>query len=62
MTGAQGGHGGGDTRLARDFVDFLNGEAPSISCTEINDSTVSHLVVFTAEKARKNNTIETIKL
>ena len=62
MTGAHGGHGGGDIRLARDFVDYLNGEAPSISCTEINDSTVSHLVVFTAEKARKNNSIETIKL
>ena len=62
MTGAHGGHGGGDRRLARDFVDYLNGEEPSISCTEINDSTVSHLVVFKAEKSRKNGTIEKIDL
>lgn len=62
MTGAHSGHGGGDRRLARDFVDYLNGEEPSISCTEINDSTVSHLVVFKAEKSRKNGTIEKIDL
>ena len=62
MTGAHSGHGGGDMRLSRDFVDYLNGNAPSISCTEINDSTVSHLVVFKAEKSRKNGTIEQIDL
>ena len=62
MTGAHSGHGGGDMRLSRDFVDYLNGNAPSISCTEINDSTVSHLVVFKAEKSRKNGTIEKIDL
>ncbi len=62
MTGAHGGHGGGDLRLARDFVNYINGEEASISCTEINDSTVSHLVVFKAEKSRKNGTIEKIDL
>ena len=62
MTGAHSGHGGGDIRLSRDFVNYLNGEEPSISCTEINDSTVSHLVVFKAEKSRKNGTIEKIDL
>ena len=62
MTGAHSGHGGGDIRLSRDFVNYLNGEDPSISCTEINDSTVSHLVVFKAEKSRKNGTIEKIDL
>ncbi len=60
MTGAHGGHGGGDLRLARDFVNYINGEEASISCTEINDSTVSHRVVFKAEKSRKNGTIETL--
>lgn len=58
MTGAFGGHGGGDLRLAADFVDYLNGEKPSVSCTDINDSTTSHLVVFKAEQSRKNGTIE----
>lgn len=62
MTGAHSGHGGGDIRLSRDFVNYLNGEEPSISCTEINDSTISHLVVFKAEKSRKNGTIEKIDL
>lgn len=58
MTGAHGGHGGGDMRLVKDFVDYLNGEEPSISCTKLDDSTVSHRVVFKAEKSRKNGTIE----
>lgn len=58
MTGAHGGHGGGDYLLAEDFVNYLNGEEASISCTEINDSSRSHLVIFKAEKARKNKTIE----
>lgn len=58
MTGAFGGHGGGDLRLVEDFVDYLNGEEPSISCTDINDSTTSHLVVFKAEQARKSGLIE----
>ena len=62
MTGAQGGHGGGDLRLAKDFVDYLNGEEPSISCTDINDSVVSHLVVFKAEQSRKKGTIERLEL
>ena len=60
MTGQNGGHGGGDERLIADFVDVLCGKKPSISCTEINDSTKSHRVVFKAEKSRKNNTIEKI--
>ncbi len=62
MTGAHGGHGGGDLRLARDFVDYISGGEPSISCTDINDSTISHLVVFAAERSRKNQSIEFIKL
>ena len=62
MTGAHGAHGGGDYLLAKDFVSYLNGEEASISCTEINDSTRSHLVVFKAEKARKSGTIEHITL
>ena len=61
MIGANGAHGGGDIRLSEDFVDSLLGKEPSISCTDINDSTLSHLVVFKAEESRKNGTIEKIE-
>ena len=60
MDGEKGGHGGGDSRLTEDFVDFLNGAEPSISCTSLDDSIYSHLTVFRAEKARKNGVVETV--
>ncbi len=52
MTGAFGGHGGGDGILMEDFIKYLNGEEATISCTDINDSTLSHLAVFKADEAR----------
>ena len=61
-TGEKGGHGGGDFNLVMDFVDYLNGAEPSVSCTTLEDSQISHLAVFTAEKARKSGTIEKIPL
>lgn len=45
-------HGGGDDGLTADFISYLNGEQSSISCTDINDSTRSHLSVFRADEAR----------
>ncbi len=60
MTGQTGAHGGGDVGLIADFVAVMSGEEPSISCTDINDSTLSHRVIFRAEKSRKNKTIEAI--
>jgi len=60
MNGQAGGHGGGDERLIEDFVSVLSGNSPSVSCTDINDSTISHRVVFKAEKSRKNKTIESL--
>ena len=59
-TGEKGGHG--DINLVMDFVDYLNGAEPSVSCTTLEDSQISHLAVFTAEKARKSGTIEKIPL
>ena len=58
MIGARGGHGGGDRNLVLDFLDYLNGEAPSVSCATLADSMRSHLVVYAAERARKNGTVE----
>ena len=56
-SGMTGSHGGGDLRLVEDFVRVLQGEQPSISCTNINDSLNGHLAVFQAEKARKTGTV-----
>lgn len=52
-TGAFGGHGGGDLRMVGDFVNFVRGEEPSISCTSIEDSINSHLAVFAADQSRE---------
>ncbi|MBQ4258722.1 MAG: Gfo/Idh/MocA family oxidoreductase [Lachnospiraceae bacterium] len=60
MDGEHGDHGGGDVRLSEDFVDYLNGAEPSISCTSLEDSIYSHLTVFRAEKSRKNGTVERV--
>ena len=51
MTGAQGGHGGGDMRLVEDFIKVLNGAAPSISSTPITDSINGHRIGFIADRA-----------
>ena len=51
MDGAYGGHGGGDERLAEDFVDFINGGKPSISCTSIFESVKGHLCAFLADES-----------
>ncbi len=50
-------HGGGDLDLVRDFVAYVRGEEPSVSCTSITDSLSGHLVVFLADKSRENNGI-----
>ncbi len=57
MAGEKGGHGGGDIRLMADFIAALEGKEKSISCTDIFDSTKSHLIVFKAEESRKTGTI-----
>lgn len=54
MVGAYGGHGGGDERLAADFVKYIRGEKPSLACTSIFDSVAGHLSVYLADKSRDN--------
>ncbi len=54
MVGAYGGHGGGDERLAADFVKFVRGEEPSLACTSVFDSVAGHLSVYLADKSREN--------
>ncbi len=50
-------HGGGDLDLVRDFVAYVRGEEPSVSCTSISDSLAGHLVVFLADKSRESDGI-----
>lgn len=45
------GHGGGDIRLAADFVAVLRGKPHSISTTEIEDSLTGHQIAFAADAA-----------
>jgi predicted dehydrogenase len=51
MTGARGGHGGGDGRLVSDFLDYINGKEPSLSTTSIEDSISGHLIGFCADRS-----------
>ena len=55
MVGAFGSHGGGDERLAEDFVSFIRNEKPSLACTSIYDSVAGHLSVYLADKSREEN-------
>lgn len=55
MTGAQGGHGGGDLRMVADFLAVLRGAKPSISSTSIEDSINGHLLGFCADRAREEH-------
>jgi hypothetical protein len=56
MTGAHGGHGGGDLRLIADFLRSLRGETPSISATTLEDSINGHLMGFCADRAMAEGT------
>lgn len=63
MVGAYGGHGGGDERLAADFVKFIRGEEPSLACTSIFDSVAGHLSVYLADESRENGGVpQAVKL
>ena len=51
------GHGGGDLRLAEDFVRTIRGESPSISCTSLEDSIYGHLIGFGADRSRREGRV-----
>ena len=57
MIGAAGGHGGGDQKLVYDFLDYLSGYNPSVSCATLEDSVISHRAVFKAMESKYSNTI-----
>lgn len=45
------GHGGGDERLAADFVRILSGEKPILSSATLEESMYGHLIGFAAHEA-----------
>ncbi len=55
--GILGGHFGGDTGIINALYDYLTGTYTGKSVPEIRESTDNHLIVFAAEKSRKENTV-----
>jgi hypothetical protein len=49
-----GGHGGGDTRLVRDFAQAVSRRDPALLSTNLGRSMESHLIGFQAEQSRRN--------
>ncbi|MDI4649686.1 Gfo/Idh/MocA family protein [Cohnella hashimotonis] len=46
------GHGGGDSRLVKDFLDVIRSDGKSYSATSAHASIQSHLMAFAAERSR----------
>ena len=62
MTGAQGGHGGGDSRLVFDFLRYARGEEPSLSTTSLEDSVAGHAIGFSADRSMAEHRVVEIDL
>ena len=58
--GILSGHGGGDGGLMEAFVSALEKRDPSLILSGPDVSLESHLMVFAAERSRKNGTVEKI--
>lgn len=59
---ASDGHGGGDWRLAADWVQAVSKQDASLLTSTIEASIESHLMGFAAEKSRLEGTVEAIKV
>ena len=55
--GIPGGHGGGDSGLVMELYDYLSGNYTGNSIPEIRQSCENHLIVFAAEKSRRENVL-----
>lgn len=55
-----GGHGGGDSGIIWELYEYLTGEYDGFCAADIDISIKNHLIGFAAEKARRNDTIESI--
>lgn len=57
LDNVEGGHGGGDLGLIKDFVSLLKNEETSISTTHLKDSIYGHLIGFKADKSMKESRV-----
>lgn len=57
-----GGHGGGDRRLVRDWIQAIAQQDASLLTSTIDTSIESHIMGFMAEQSRKTGKIESIHL
>ena len=55
-----GGHGGGDSGIIWELYEYLMGDYQGYCAADIEISVKNHLIGFAAEKARHNDTIESI--
>ncbi|MFI5628868.1 hypothetical protein ACIA8E_05700 [Streptomyces sp. NPDC051664] len=58
---AAGGHAGGDAGLMDAFVAAVATGNPDLVKSGPQESLTSHLTVLAAERARRNNTVETVR-
>jgi hypothetical protein len=56
------GHGGGDYRLVRDFIQAVNQRDPGLLTSTIDASMESHLMGFMAEKSRHETKIMKVEM
>ena len=56
------GHGGGDLGLMESFISALQNNDPRLILSGPDDSLETHLIVFAAEQARKENRIAQVKV
>ena len=53
-------HGGGDLGIVNELYEYLSGNYTGYCAADISRSVKNHMLVFAAEKARHNNTVESI--
>ncbi len=54
-------HGGGDTGIMQNFISHIANPAIPLR-SSFEESIFSHIITFTAEKARKQNSVETVSI
>ncbi len=57
LDGINGGHGGGDAGIVSSLYDYLQGTYAGPSVSDIGISVENHMIVFAAEKARREHTV-----
>lgn len=55
--GIVNGHGGGDDGIVDSFYEFMTGTYEGVSVSDIETSVNNHLIVFAAEKSRKEGSV-----